>query len=113
MIGAFDALWDVVHEDLNTPDWMANLGITLFAIPLVVLGPFGGSLAGRPSGCAADGPSMAARAATTVSRPFCLASYNARSARWTRDSKSLSRHSCNSATPKLAVTSTTSPSKTN
>ncbi len=45
MIGAFDALWDVVHEDLGTVDWLANLGITLFAIPLVVLGPVGGTLA--------------------------------------------------------------------
>ncbi len=47
MIGAFDALWDVVHEDLDTPIWLANLGITLFAIPLVVLGPTGGRLAQR------------------------------------------------------------------
>lgn len=45
MIGTFDALWDVVHEDLDTPDLMANLGITLFAIPLIVLGPFAGRLA--------------------------------------------------------------------
>lgn len=42
MIGAFDALWDVVHEDLETADWVANLGITLFAVPLVVLGPISG-----------------------------------------------------------------------
>ncbi len=47
MIGAFDALWDVVHEDLDTPTWMANLGITLFAIPLIVLGPLGGRYAQR------------------------------------------------------------------
>lgn len=47
MIGAFDALWDVVHEDLETPEWMANLGITLFAVPLVILGPTGGRLAQR------------------------------------------------------------------
>jgi MFS family permease len=47
MIGAFDALWDVVHEDLDTPTLMANLGITFFAIPLVVLGPTGGRLAQR------------------------------------------------------------------
>jgi len=47
MFGAFDALWDVVHEDLNTPTWMANLGITLFALPLVVLGPTSGRLAQR------------------------------------------------------------------
>lgn len=45
MIGAFDALWDVVHVDLGTPSWLANLGITLFAIPLIVLGPIGGKLA--------------------------------------------------------------------
>lgn len=47
MIGAFDALWDVVHEDLNTPDLLANLGITLFAIPLIILGPIGGRWAQR------------------------------------------------------------------
>lgn len=47
MIGAFDALWDVVHEDLDTPPLMANLGITFFAIPLVVLGPTGGRIAQR------------------------------------------------------------------
>ena len=47
MIGAFDALWDVVHEDLATTDWLANIGITLFALPLVVLGPTSGRLAQR------------------------------------------------------------------
>lgn len=47
MIGAFDALWDVVHEDLETTDWLANLGITLFAVPLVALGPASGRLAQR------------------------------------------------------------------
>lgn len=47
MIGAFDALWDVVHEDLGTADWIANLGITLFAIPLIILGPTSGRLAQR------------------------------------------------------------------
>ena len=35
MIGAFDALWAVVLDDLDTSDWIANLGITLFALPLV------------------------------------------------------------------------------
>jgi len=45
MIGAFDALWDVVHTDLGTAEWMANLGIALFAIPLVLLGPTAGKLA--------------------------------------------------------------------
>lgn len=44
MIGSFDALWAVVHTDLGTNEWIANLGITLFALPLIVLGPPGGRL---------------------------------------------------------------------
>lgn len=47
MIGSFDALWDVVHTDLETPEWIANLGIALFAVPLVVLGPTSGRMAQR------------------------------------------------------------------
>ena len=47
MIGAFDALWAVVLDDLETSDWIANLGITLFALPLVVFGSIGGRLAQR------------------------------------------------------------------
>jgi MFS family permease len=47
MIGAFDALWAVVLDDLETNEWIANLGITLFALPLVVLGAVGGRLAQR------------------------------------------------------------------
>lgn len=42
MIGSFDALWAVVHKDLGTNEWIANLGITLFALPLIILGPPGG-----------------------------------------------------------------------
>ena len=42
MIGSFDALWALVHDDLGTTKWVANLGITLFALPLIVLGPIGG-----------------------------------------------------------------------
>jgi MFS family permease len=42
MIGSFDALWALVHADLGTEKWLANLGITLFALPLIVLGPIGG-----------------------------------------------------------------------
>ena len=39
--------WDLVHTDLGTAEWMANLGIALFAIPLVILGPTSGKLAQR------------------------------------------------------------------
>ena len=47
MIGAFDALWSLALDDLDSPEWLANLGITLFALPLVVLGAAGGRLAQR------------------------------------------------------------------
>ena len=45
MIGGFDALWSLVHDELGTTEWIANIGITLFALPLVFLGPRGGRLA--------------------------------------------------------------------
>ena len=47
MIGTFDSLWAIMMEDLDAPTWMANLGITLFVLPMVVLGPYGGKLAQR------------------------------------------------------------------
>ena len=47
MIGTFDALWVIVLDDLEASDWIANLGITFFALPLVFLGSYGGRLAQR------------------------------------------------------------------
>jgi len=47
MIGAFDALWAVVLDDQQTDEWISNLGITLFALPLIVFGAAGGRLAQR------------------------------------------------------------------
>jgi MFS family permease len=47
MIGAFDALWSVALDDLDASEWLANLGITLFALPLVAFGALGGRLAQR------------------------------------------------------------------
>ena len=47
MIGTFDSLWVLVLDDLKTADWIANIGITLFALPLVFLGSKGGRLAQR------------------------------------------------------------------
>lgn len=45
MIGAFDAMWAVALSDLDASTWMANLGIALFALPLIVLGAVGGRMA--------------------------------------------------------------------
>ncbi len=47
MIGTFDALWAIVLDDLRASDWIANVGITIFALPLIFLGSFGGRLAQR------------------------------------------------------------------
>jgi MFS family permease len=47
MIGTFDALWAIVLDDLDASEFVANVGITIFALPLVFLGPFGGRLAQR------------------------------------------------------------------
>lgn len=45
MIGAFDALWALVLDDLHASDLIANLGITLFAVPIVLFGSIGGKMA--------------------------------------------------------------------
>lgn len=47
MIGTFDSLWVLVLDDLDTADWIANLGIIVFAVPLAVLGSTGGRLSQR------------------------------------------------------------------
>jgi MFS family permease len=47
MIGTFDALWSVALDDLDTAQWIASLGISLFAVPLVIFGSVGGRLAQR------------------------------------------------------------------
>ncbi|MGA0877496.1 MAG: MFS transporter [Ilumatobacteraceae bacterium] len=47
MIGTFDSLWAVMMDDLEAPSWMADAGVSLFALPMIVLGPIGGRLAQR------------------------------------------------------------------
>ena len=45
MIGSFDALWALVLDDLHASDVIANLGITLFAVPMVLFASIGGRMA--------------------------------------------------------------------
>lgn len=45
MIGTFDSLWAVVMDDFDAPTWMANAGVSLFVLPMIVLGPLGGRIA--------------------------------------------------------------------
>ena len=44
MIGTFDSLWALMMDDLEAPNWMASAGVSLFALPMIVLGPRGGRL---------------------------------------------------------------------
>jgi predicted MFS family arabinose efflux permease len=47
MIGIFDALWAIRIEDLGGPYVFVTLGIIVFAMPLVILGPRGGAFVER------------------------------------------------------------------
>ena len=47
MIGTFDSIWSVMMADMKAPSWIASVGITLFALPMLFLGPIGGRLTQR------------------------------------------------------------------
>ncbi|MFM8626334.1 MAG: MFS transporter [Actinomycetota bacterium] len=64
MIGTFDTLWSVMMADIEAETWIANLGITLFALPMLFLGPIGGRLTQR------IGPFVAAICGLTTASLF-------------------------------------------
>jgi MFS family permease len=47
MIGVFDSLWVLMMDDLDAAQWMANFGVSVFVLPLILLGPFGGKFVQR------------------------------------------------------------------
>jgi MFS family permease len=47
MIGVFDSLWVLIMDDLDAAQWMANVGVSVFVLPLILLGPFGGKFVQR------------------------------------------------------------------
>ncbi|MFM7257543.1 MAG: MFS transporter [Acidimicrobiaceae bacterium] len=47
MIGVFDSLWVLMMDDLDAAQWMANVGVSVFVLPLILLGPFGGKFVQR------------------------------------------------------------------
>jgi MFS family permease len=75
MIGTFDALWVIMMKDLDAPTWMANVGITVFAVPLIVLGPIGGRIAQK------HGPLRVATLGLLLGAGF-MSSYGMLSAAW-------------------------------
>lgn len=44
MIGTFDSLWSIMMEDIEAPSWVASVGITIFAMPMLFLAPLGGRM---------------------------------------------------------------------
>jgi MFS family permease len=44
MIGTFDSIWSLMMSDMSAPTWVANVGISLFALPMIFLGPRGGRM---------------------------------------------------------------------
>ena len=47
MIGVFDSLWSVMMDDLGAPSWVMTIGITIFVLPMIFLGPTGGRMTQR------------------------------------------------------------------
>ena len=68
MIGTFDAVWSVMMDDMEAPTWVANLGISLFALPMIFLAPRGGRLTQKV------GPFKASMAGLSIGA-VCLVMY--------------------------------------
>lgn len=45
MVGTFDSLWALALTDLGAGSWLISIGVTVFALPLILLGTQGGRLA--------------------------------------------------------------------
>ena len=75
MIGTFDSLWALMMNDLDAPTWMANTGITLFVLPMVVMAPYGGRFVQRVGPFRAGGFGMLFGAA-------CMSLYGIISVPW-------------------------------
>lgn len=77
MIGAFDAIWSLMMDDINAPDWVASVGITVFALPMIFLAPIGGRLTQTygPFRASLTGLSLAAVCMTlygTLTSPYIM-----------------------------------------
>ena len=66
MIGAFDAVWSLMMDDINAPDWVASVGITVFALPMMFLAPLGGRLTQK------YGPFRASISGLTIAAGFMV-----------------------------------------
>jgi MFS family permease len=77
MIGTFDSIWSVMMDDIKAPDWVASVGITVFALPMIFLAPLGGRLTQKygPFRASITGLTLAAICMTlygTLSSPYLM-----------------------------------------
>lgn len=77
MIGTFDAVWSLMMDDIDAPDWVASVGITVFALPMMFLAPLGGRLTQKygPFKASISGLTIAAVFMTlygTLSSPYLM-----------------------------------------
>ena len=77
MIGTFDSLWAVMMDDIDAPSWVASVGITIFALPMLFLAPVGGRMTQRvgPFKASIVGLSIAALFMTTygmINSPYTM-----------------------------------------
>lgn len=77
MIGTFDSIWSVMMDDIKAPDWVASVGITVFALPMMFLAPLGGRLTQKygPFRASISGLTIAAVFMTlygTLSSPYLM-----------------------------------------
>lgn len=77
MIGTFDAIWSVMMDDIDAPSWVASVGITVFALPMMFLAPLGGRLTQKygPFRASISGLTIAALFMTlygTLSSPYLM-----------------------------------------
>jgi MFS family permease len=75
MIGTFDSMWSLVMDDMKAPEWMANVGITIFALPLIIIGPYGGRIVQK------HGPFRLAAGGLTIGS-LCIAGYGLLGVPW-------------------------------
>lgn len=68
MIGTFDSVWSVMMADMKAPTWVANVGISLFAFPMMFLAPRGGRMTQKV------GPFKASIVGLSIGA-FCLVLY--------------------------------------
>ena len=57
-VGSLTVVGVLMMDDLEAAQWMANVGVSVFVLPLILLGPFGGKFVQRVGPYRAGGLGM-------------------------------------------------------